>query len=404
MRENFARPSSGSEPNRHEAAAELQPSLVRGVHYLRRTFSPCARLRHAGPASGDHMRKQLLFASVVVCLVGASICPAPAHACQCLATAIYRSNPVDGTDNVPLNKALLVEGVFVEDSVTLENAAGEAVAFTLNAGPTPSCAGTWAELVPKQPLAPHAKYTIRVRPIYPDPGYDAGPPSLSFTTGADMLETQVLETPKGNASVVLGGPNWGGCASTNAMACVSVEPRQNIEMLALAGERVLLRWLLPEEAELTFGFEVAPDCVELRRRDSTGNRSAPLKICGKALGTRAYRDSDTKDFGIICRDGVIGATGESTDVSDKAPVEVSDGGVDLDDVPADPPNPSPQGAAGASSNPPGPNPAQSSSQPQKRTYGCAAVPGEREWSGSWFALSIAIVVAARSSRRRRNRE
>ena len=70
-----------------------------------------------------HVRRFLMTLVTAVAL--ASFAAPSAHACTCAPQAIYRSDPEDGTDGVPLNKALVIQGAFVRDSVALEDEAGE---------------------------------------------------------------------------------------------------------------------------------------------------------------------------------------------------------------------------------------------------------------------------------------
>jgi len=341
------------------------------------------------------MRTQLVFAVLFSWVVGAALAAAPAHACSCLASAIYRTDPVDGSENVPLNKGLVVEGVFVQESLVLENSAGEPIEHTVYAGPTPSCAGTWAEVVPKQPLAPNTKYTIRVKPIYPN--NEPGSNTLTFTTGTEMLADEELKPPTAKASVILGAPERGGCGSTAAMSCIAIEDRENVEIVASVGDRVSMRWPIPIEGDLTFGFAEAPTCLEFRRRSATGKRSAPFKICDEQLRTRQYRKSDDEGFWLGCHDGVFGSkTGAAAPPPTTAP---ADAGSDPDAPSISNP---PRNAAGAGATPSEAK-SDSSSDAKHEAYGCSAIPGRRSSAGQWFAPLLALWLAARSGKRTRRR-
>jgi hypothetical protein len=343
------------------------------------------------------MRTQLFFAGLFSCFVGAALSAAPAHACSCLASAFSSTDPADGSENVPLNKGLIVAGAYVQESLVLENSAGEPIEHTLFAGPTPGCTGTWAEVVPKQPLAPNMKYTIRVKPIYPGSDPDPGANTVTFTTGTEMLADEELKPPTAKASVILGAPERGGCGSTAAMTCIAIEDRKNVEIVASVGDRVSMRWTIPMQGDLTFGFAEAPTCLEFRRRSVTGKRSAPFKICDKQLGTRQYRESDNEGSWLGCHDGVFGSKpGVAAPPPTTAP---ADAGSDPDSPAISNP---PRNAAGAGATPSEAK-SDSSSDAKHEAYGCSAVSGGRSSALQWSVPMFAVWLAARSGKRARRR-
>lgn len=343
------------------------------------------------------MRTQLLFAVLFSWVVGAALTAAPAHACSCLASAIYRTDPVDGSENVPLNKGLVVEGAYVQESLVLENSAGKPIEHTMFAGPTPGCAGTWAEVVPNQPLAPNTKYTIRVKPIYAGNDPDSGTNTVTFTTGTEMLPNEELKAPAAKASIVLGVPDRGSCGSTAAMSCIAIEDREDVEIVASVGERVTMRWLLPTSGDLTFGFAEAPTCLEFRRRSATGKRSAPFKVCDEQLGARKYLESDADGFGVACHDGVFGSKAGAAAPPSKT--LRADAGSDPDAPSISNP---PRDAAGAGATPSEAK-SDSSSEARHEAYGCSAIPGRQSAAGQWFAPLLALWLAAKSGKRTRRR-
>jgi hypothetical protein len=89
--------------------------------------------------------------------VTALVAPSRAAACSCLADPIYRSDPSDGESDVALNHAIFIEGVFVSSSIRLEDESGNPVEFDLNAGPSPGCLASSADVLPKAPLTPNAR-------------------------------------------------------------------------------------------------------------------------------------------------------------------------------------------------------------------------------------------------------
>lgn len=207
-----------------------------------------------------------------------------ASACTCGGAPIDRSDPEDGDQDVPVNAALLVMGAFPVDSLTLEDEDGQPVEFTLHAGPTPSCAGTSADLVPERPLRPDTTYVLEVQPLIP--GFEE-PRSVSFTTGAASLPDLAPERPTVSASVVLDVPPDGfSCGQGTVRVFVDVPDWEGVEVIARREDRVLLHWMLLA-AEGSFKLEEAPDCLEFRRRAPTGRRSTPVVLCGDELVERS---------------------------------------------------------------------------------------------------------------------
>jgi hypothetical protein len=250
--------------------------------------------------------KPLIFATIL--LAPPFVIPAPvARACSCGPWAIAGSVPENGARDVPINQALVVEGRLIAESIKLEDMNGNPVAFDLEQGPTPGCPGTWAELLPRAPLAPMTQYRIVVAsdaPFVIDPDRD----SLTFTTGTQVLPEQNLTPPKGRASVVEGLPQSdSSCGPTVVAACVDLEDYAGVELVARRAGQIITRWLFSEDSlDPLFGFDVVPDCLEFRRRAVTGQRSESLTICGEALGTRSAVASDMSLQVVLCRAGVIG--------------------------------------------------------------------------------------------------
>jgi hypothetical protein len=220
---------------------------------------------------------------LALALVGAVALPARAGACSCSITPIYRSDPEDGALDVPLNAALLVLGAFPVESLTLEDEDGQPVEFTLHAGPTPSCPGTSADLVPKHPLKSGTTYVLEVQPLYPSSG---GPSSVRFTTGTTSLPDEEPEPPTASASVFLDVPPDGiSCGGGTVLAFIDVPDWEDVEVVARRGDTVLLHWML-NAGDGAFELEEVPDCLEFRRRAPTGRRSTPVVLCGDALAER----------------------------------------------------------------------------------------------------------------------
>jgi hypothetical protein len=334
--------------------------------------------------------------------VAASFWPADARACSCLGTAIARSDPFDGAQDVAINRALVIEGYLDPASIRLENESGERVDVQVNHGPTPGCPGAWAELVPRQALDTNATYVIRAATVAT---VGDMPESVTFKTGTSQLPALTLQAPKGRVSVVEGFPQSGSsCGSTKIQACVGLEDAVDVEIIARRGDEIIMRWMMPHE-EGNYGFEVTPDCLEFRRRGPTGQRSEPLIVCGEALGTRAFRASDMNGHEYLCHDGVTGVPeGDRTN----PPVR-----------PTDPP----LGSAGARANAAGasaagnganvplagsrsssertPEPSDSA-QRNRRSYGCGAAPGAPASAAAWYALLVMLAVQrVRRTRRAR---
>src|SRR5688500_13503919 len=80
-----------------------------------------------------------------------------AKACSCLPTTVAHSEPARGARAVPLNAALVIEGLFEPESVRLEDERGSQVEVTVNRGRWSRCSINWAELIPKRMLAAHAR-------------------------------------------------------------------------------------------------------------------------------------------------------------------------------------------------------------------------------------------------------
>lgn len=78
-----------------------------------------------------------------------------------------------------------------------------------------------------------------------------------------------------------------------------------MELTATRAGEVVLRWILGD-ADNSFIFGEAPDCIELRRRGPTGRRGEATILCGSDLARRPFRESDLKNDIIQCRGGKIG--------------------------------------------------------------------------------------------------
>jgi hypothetical protein len=229
-----------------------------------------------------------------------------------VATPIHRSDPADGARDVPLNKALALDGVFLPASVRLEDESGNAVDFELNAGPWPGGHGTSADVLPKAPLQPNTRYTLHVDALYATEGEPAESTSVRFTTGTEMLPDPTLEPPTGTAAVVFGGPK-DMCGDGEVYACLGVDEAKpdDLELILRRGDDVLMRTTSLVLDDALYGVSDVPDCVELRRRAPTGKRSAPLRICGETLAARRWVASDSRQGVIACEDGVIGTASSS---------------------------------------------------------------------------------------------
>jgi hypothetical protein len=312
------------------------------------------------------MRKSWLISWLLLAFAGACALPARARACTCSGSPIYRSDPEDGAQDVPLNAALLVLGAFPVESLTLEDEDGQAVEFTLHAGPTPSCAGTSADLVPMQPLKPGTTYVLEVEPLYPSSGE---PSSTRFTTGTAWLPDLEPEPPTASASVFLDVPPDGfSCGDGTVRAFIDVPDWEGVEVIARRGDTVLLHWMLLA-GEGGFKLESAPDCLEFRRRAPNGRRSAPVALCGDALAERPFPGAG----GV--RDAGTGAPSPPVE-----PRAITQGAI--------------RGAEGTSW---GTSAAmQSPSHPQ--ADGCSAAPGARRRSGVGLVMLLALAGLARRSR------
>lgn len=242
-----------------------------------------------------------LFAAALA-LEAAITCWAPSvtRACTCSPAPIYDSLPMDGETDVPLNRALTIGGAFEPDSIVLEDARGLPVPFTLHVGPQPGCAGTQAELVPQEPLQPNSSYTLRVQGMYPHSAHES-PSALTFTTGSALLPDEEPSVPSGEARVLFDvDPRQFMCGAGNedVHACVRLDDWKDVEVLALRGDEVILRWVMGSESG-SFALSQQPDCIELRRRTATGRRSAPKRLCGDALDARAFQPDDGDALGVL---------------------------------------------------------------------------------------------------------
>jgi hypothetical protein len=313
--------------------------------------------------------------------------PPQAAACSCIGTPIHHSQPLHGATEVPLNQAILVEGVFDRSSVRLEDEDGQPVEFELNAGPWPGCPGTSADVIPKAPLAPNTRYTLSVGPLYP-PVDTGDSSSLSFTTGTDVHPDTALEPPSGGqASVVFDGPEPM-CGGGTVYTCLGVDETEGIELIVRRGEEVLMRTTTLVQDDGMYVVPSVPDCVELRRRAPTGKRSAPLMICGDALNARPWVASDTWQVATQCQDGVIGAPASAGDAG--APMPAGSGA----------PSSGSHSEAGSQSEA-GARAAESdSSHPRHETYGCGCAAASDSDAGGAGAcapvLLVLLVLRARS--------
>ncbi|MET0386869.1 MAG: Ig-like domain-containing protein, partial [Polyangiales bacterium] len=235
------------------------------------------------------------------------------YACSCVPMPIYDSTPAGNATHVERNRALLISGAFAAGSAVLEDADGKPVPVEVNEGPTPGCAGTWAELVPKAPLAESATYVVRIEPLYTREQLgDDYPTSITFTTGTSLLPDVAPEPLTGTVrgSVITSAPPGGLCDLGAQFACTHVADRKNVELVARRGDKVLMRTLLPEDYDsddIVYTFDEAPDCLELRRRTATGQRSEAITVCGDALASRPFESGDRDRHGVTqCHDGVFG--------------------------------------------------------------------------------------------------
>lgn len=336
-------------------------------------------------------------------LAAGLLVPERAAACSCVATPIYRSDPVDEATDVPLNQAIMVEGVFDGSTLRLEDAEGTPVDFELNAGPWPGCPGSSADVLPKTPLVPNTRYVVRVDALFPGSLEPSTPSSISFTTGSSMLPDPALEPPRGAASVVHTGPEAMCGRAHTVYTCLDVEDAGGLELIVRKGDDVLMRTTTLVQDDGLYALESVPDCVELRRRSRTGKRSEPRLICGDALGARPWVATDSGQFGVIaCREGVIGrgeATREGDEPLPPPDVDRAPGAAGASAPPAAGAAARVGGRAFESSKPPPPSAAN-----DRHVRACAAVSaparGGHAAVSCMAALVLAFVVLVRRQKRR----
>jgi hypothetical protein len=236
-----------------------------------------------------------------------------AHACTCTIDGIWDADPKDNSTGVALNRALVVQGVFKSGTAKLEDAQGVPVEVTVREGPVATCPGTSAELVPKAALKPNARYVIRVEALYPG----AESTSISFTTGTERLPERTLDAPRAQASVLRDAPEAMCGPGGRVFLCLGSDGKKDLELIVRKGDKILLRAVPPHISnDASYVFVDEPDCIELRRTAPNGQRSEPTTICGAALKARAWREDDSKQGVVPCRDGVIGA-GEVEPIADQ---------------------------------------------------------------------------------------
>lgn len=263
----------------------------------------------------------IVMLATAVCTV--AVVPEQVLACECSPAPLYSTIPKSGSVDVPLDIAPVLEGPFDPSSLSFNDEAGAAVEFTLALGPQVGCLGGWAEVLPKQRLAPHMRYTIKVNALYADSvSSDQHVASLSFTTGESELPDEPLDRPHlSAASVMRGAPDCGGVPTI--MACLGrVKPAEpsRVELLMRRGDEILMRTTHFIQSDSAFGLKNVPDCIELRRRAVDGRRSEPATICGDALPVSDFTPRDENANGwVTCRDGLIGAAADSIDVESVAP-------------------------------------------------------------------------------------
>lgn len=222
-------------------------------------------------------------------LLGLLSAPSSALACTALARTFVSSLPVSGSQGVPLDVAPVVRGHWEPDSLVWEAEDGARVPFDLISGPQQQFVGRIAELVPREPLRPNARYFIRARLF----GMQE---SIVFTTGDAMAEA-VTDFPPQVAVSVLDGIR-SSCVSGDSMICASVgQTASLLEVLATDGT-LLLRDVIEGDV---FTYVTAPGCVRLSARSASGKLSAPRVLCDDQLPTRPVRD-ETLGFH-ECRDG-----------------------------------------------------------------------------------------------------
>jgi hypothetical protein len=226
-----------------------------------------------------------------------ALLPQRALACSCSISPIADSDPEDGTQNVPLNAALLISGAFRADSLSLQDANGEPVEFTFQGGPWPSCPGTSGELIPKQPLRPNTRYVLKVEPSHPEHGADNA--SLAFTTGSNSLPDEEPTAPSAGASVIYDVPPDGvSCGNGTVRLNIDVKDWNDVEVVARRGDDTVLHWML-KTGEGGFKLDALPDCVEFRRRARTGRRSSPVTFCGEELEAKRFGEPPAAEPGPI---------------------------------------------------------------------------------------------------------
>lgn len=247
--------------------------------------------------------------SMLIAGVSAAMCmPATAHACTCSPEVFYKTAPVDGMSGVPLDFAPLIEGAFDPSSFSFEDEHGAMVEFALEHSPGVQCMPAWAELRPKNLLAPETNYTIRVAALHPAALSTAEPSGvLRFKTGGVLVPKRSLEVPQfERASVVRGAPDCGGVPTV--MMCIgglAEEEPHDLELIARRGDTILLRSTSLIRDDGTYGVPAVPDCIELRRRAGDGRRSEPKRICGQALSISEWPESVPESEWATCHDGVI---------------------------------------------------------------------------------------------------
>jgi hypothetical protein len=225
------------------------------------------------------------------------------HACICDAKKLWRTDPVDGATGVELNRAFIVEGVYKGGSARLENDRGEQVDVTLYEGYKGFCASHAARLVPKQPLAPNTRYVLTV-----ETGQDDLSTSIHVTTGTETLPQVPLAPPELHADLIRGKPRIYACSSSGpSHLCVDVAPADDLELTVLRGTEVVVRVTGREVsgyAEYGHWFGESPDCIELRRIATNGQRSEPATLCGAQLAASAWPDSDSSEAWANCHSGL----------------------------------------------------------------------------------------------------
>ena len=240
--------------------------------------------------------------SAVLALCVAPLLPNRASACSCDPAPLYRTIPGADARDVPVDIAPVLEGPIDPASIKLTDDSGTAVEFTLETGPRVECLGGWAEVLPKQHLAPNTQYTIRANALY-----GGSVASLSFTTGDSELPDEPLAKPQLTAaSVMRGVPDCGGGRRTAAcLGGVEKNARDNIELLMRRGDEILLRTTTFIQDDGPYGLTKEADCVELRRRARDGRRSEPVKLCGDQLPVGDFPPIRSTSDWPSCHDGML---------------------------------------------------------------------------------------------------